>query len=464
MAFLDDLPTFVSRDRNQHRADARQLDQFRRRDFSSMTTEINRIRKHEKLPVRAFPLVWRLCRDWGRSYILRPHRDFAGLTKAQTEELKKLYRKLRVNRVLRNVQEKLAVMNAVVVTCTPQGAWNGPLALESWCVHQVSDPVFADPQVTDIRLAQRVEIAVAVQVTLDNVVMGRRVYTPSEAWVEVGGKRLRGIFREDMKNPFGRIPMVAIHREEPADGEFWPVIAYDALMVSIAVNLLLSMVEHVSHNASFPERTLSGSNADHVAKRMRTGVKGIIPLPSTAQNPLEYKIHNLNPATDKTLEVVERIVKHWAVNNYISPESLIGSSGITGDAKAVERQDQDEELKRNEGDFEDFEQDLCELIIETRRLTALTRLREVPEVTVRHRHVESDRNVLQRAQAREVLMSQGFLDAVEDLAGELGVDREKAETALFKTIDVYRRIREARGDTGKTAGLDRTEKAVGGAS
>ena len=95
------------RNDTQHRSRSRQLEEFRRGDWSTMATELaNVISNDAPIQLRHVPVVPGVCDVMATMYVRRPDREFSGKQLA-TLEAESLWRRAGAERALRRAEHAL---------------------------------------------------------------------------------------------------------------------------------------------------------------------------------------------------------------------------------------------------------------------------------------------------------------------------------------------------------------------
>lgn len=438
---FDEHATF---DLDSFRDDSEQLHEFLTLDFSSMDSEISALFAHQRPPLRFVRLVWRVARELAPLYVRRPERTFDGVPSSVVGQLERCYEKNRFDRFMRVLSRQAVVQNTQIVSADPVSAELAKLRV--WSPFE-ANVEFEDPLEEDIRKAKRVDLRIPLTNEDGRVTYGRRVYTQDSAVVtrNDGQSIVRGIFNPDGTNPFDGIPLRAYRREECIKGFYFPAISQDLLALQIGMNLVLSFVEHIGRHQGFTQRTITGGEAKTAAETSYTGPDYVMAL---AGDDLQLDVHDPNPPTDKTLDALDTTIRLFGAGTYVDVQSLLSkSTGITGDAKAMERQDQDEARRELEKDLESFESEIAGLTLEAMRLKGLKRSQpEDPKVTLDYRYVEPRRNDLQTVQAQEARINLGLDARSRILARESGISVEDAMSTVEENLEEAERLRDMRAE------------------
>jgi hypothetical protein len=366
-----------------------------------------------------------------------------------------LYRRLRFDQFMLRTHQKLIAQNCQIVSFDHDGP--GRERLRSWSPYE-ADVQFTDPLEEDIRRAERVELLIPVARVGGTLHYGKRIYTQTQAWSEVQGNQ-RPLFGDSIEHGFGEVPLRQIRRNDALKGWYWPALSTDMLSVQIGLNIAISDVELICRTQCFGREALTGPGALVAAETMQNGPDFMRIYPADA----EYTYSETNPAVDKYMKAAQFTLDLLTGMNYV-PGSLVDSTGITGNAKAMERQDLEEERERSEVMLEDAEQDIADLIamVVTGSRSSLMSFDSAPRVSVDYRYVEPRTNDLQKSQAREIDFAQGVDSAAEYVARTQGMTVEEASGVIERRLESYLERKAQMGSVPEaTTGLDRTATALG---
>lgn len=428
-----------------------QLEEFRQRRFSSMEDEIRQVFEVDDPPLRFVPLVWRVCKDGAPQYVMDPRRAFGG-TAADIGKLETIYRDSRMNAFLRLISERLVAQTVQIVAVEPLG----PLRVRRTAFSRYEAAVqFEHALDTDIRDAKRVELRVPIKTEVgpntSMVTYGKRVYTRDEAWTEAPGgdaAERSPIFGDSVKHDFGYVPLAVAALEPPQPGFWWPGVAEDLLALQIGVNIWFSDLLDIMMYQCWDREALIGEGAKAAVQQSMHGGPRSIRAFEGDGNDLRHVVTSPNPKAEKYLKAIETLIRVWSANAYVSDQSLLHSTGITGDAKAEERLDQETHRRRMENVMRDFERDLVRLVADVqnhRGSGSLLKLAPPQLETLDFHYVEPRNNTLQDAQAAGLNYALGRDSAIEDVMRRDGVGRKEAESRVFERLDELAEIVRRRG-------------------
>jgi hypothetical protein len=432
-------------DRAQFEADCRQLEDFRRNDFrKAMTGELaNIFEKFDDIHLRHLALVSYYCEVKARQYVRSPLREFEAGSDAQVQKLEELYRRSRIDARLLEAQQRCWACNSVVLTIDP-GVRPMTVDVTPWSPADVI--VHGDPLMTDIRQADRVEIRTPVKRTTDphnhQIWYGTRVYTPEQAYIEARGGEKVGIFREDLSNPFGYVPLVAVRLVSPQAGIFFPHPPGDALSLQIGTIVAVSDMEFHVRMKSSPREVVTGPSAEKVVAKVEVNPDSLVGL---GGRDLTYSAVNLDPRIDRYIEAIGFTQRQWSIFRHLNPDGgLWASTGITGVAKEIERDAEVQDTFRQEEIWREAERDLVEVIADVSRAGPSALAVSSPSVEVDYRYLQARQNDLQEAQSVALLSALGLESASRWVAERDRITLEEARERVEQNLDEQARILEMR--------------------
>lgn len=450
------------------RADSFQLEQFRTLDFgSAMSGELAKVvSKNANIHERYVALVHKFCNDRAKQYVLRPTRKFSAGGATAERKLEEVYTNSAMDWALLGAHQKAEGQSGVVLLVEPDRPLQ--VRVRSFIQAETDVDLGQDLMNRDLRTAAKLTLRWPMRRDGDTILYGRRVYTPTEAWQEgPGSTKKAGLFNRldpgDLRNPLGFIPAVGVQLIEPPHGWWWPRLPLDILSVQIGLIVGLSDIENIVRIKAPGREVVAGEDAKAAVKtRHQAGPEGLLALEGEG---LTYTYASLDPRIDRYLAAIETTLKLCAVYRDVNPDGLWTSSGITGDAKEVEREEILEARKRAELVWASAEQDLAEVV--ARVASVGPRAIELPSarVHVDYHYVQARRNDLQTQQARALACFLGLDSALEIIERtENTPSREYAVSLYEERLQAARELmagwRDESGAIKSPPGLDSIAQQV----
>lgn len=460
LGHLTTFDEFSARDWATFQRDSFQLEAFRTLDFpTAMEGELRKvISKPSNLHLRHLALVAHFCEQKSKQYKRRPTRHFHAGSPEREAKLSTLYRRSKLDQALAEAQHKSWAQSAVVMVpelgTRREGAERyvdpSRINLHSFVGGEVW--VEGDPMLTDLRNADRLTVRWPLRNHLtdgDQIVwFGRRVYTPTEAYVEAPGGSRTGIFNERMTNPLGYVPALGVRHTSPPRGWWWPSLPYDLLTVQIGLIIGMADIENIVRLKTAPREALIGGNAAGAAKNVDGGPETLAVFPGGPD--MRYEVHNLDPRIDRYTAVLELMIKLLGSYRSVNPEGLWASTGITGAAKEVERLPEVEAVETQEVLWGDLEQDLVEVVADLATTGPSALPLTSPKVEVEYHYPQAVQNDLQRAQSLALMAALGLEDLVQLRALQDGTSKDRAREAVAESLEQWKRVVESWKDASGT--------------
>jgi hypothetical protein len=439
------------RNDTQHRSRSRQLEEFRRGDWSTMATELaNVISNDAPIQLRHVPVVPGVCDVMATMYVRRPDREFSGKQLA-TLEAESLWRRAGAERALRRAEHALTAQQSQYILVDPLPG--GGVRLTVLDPYEVEVSLGADPLATSLDEAESVAVRVPIYADGCQVQYGRRTYErqddgswrveASHATASTGGPRRASsaVYRDEAGEalasmPFDRLPIVSIRAIDPPRGLWVPDISEDLRSIQIGTTIALSDIENICRAQCYGDRVLYGPGATVAARTMEHGPNNLMVFDSGGESGLSYQLVNSNPAVQKYIDALERTLTLFERFRHLPAGTV--SQGITGDAKAVDREELEMVRERRRALWEEAETDLAQTIAMVAGVDGWDTL----SVRVEHRPLAPRRNDLQVAQATALNAALGLVDPVKLRAEADGISREeaaeRAERDIAYTLDRLR--------------------------
>lgn len=448
--------------RSERASSAKQLEEFRNRDFRSMAIELGRLFPADKdlmsKGLRCCDLCAKACSDLAIQYDVPPQRRFLDVNDTQAARWAEVYDELGVNDALALGEQQTVAQQSMVYGVWPDT--RGRLRITRFLPgFQVESVSFDDPWAAaggDVQDAAKVVLVRSAFFPGDSYQPGpttqfvaRVTLTRDEAYITMPDGTRAGVFRDDMRNPLGFVPVAGTRRALPIDDVDWiPEVAQDLASVHIGTNLGMTDWEHLIRQDGPKTVYAAGMGAKLMSKdTIKKLAGGIVPIPGD----IALTSLDSSPPVDKYIMAIDRSVSLFAQFRNLRPE---GYSGNTGAAKQVDRYALEQERLKQENRLRQLERSLARLIARVHVLTQRSALTlEEPRVDVSYVYPRTRENVLQEAQALPILMAMGLGDAVDEIVANEKVTEVEAERRWLKRMARWREV--VKGGAMRVPGLDR---------
>lgn len=424
------------------RADSFQLEQFRTHDFkTAMDGELEAvIQKHDHIQERYLAFVDYFSAWKSQQYLKHPTREFSAGSVARNAKLTSVYKMSGMDAALSVAQQKAAGQNSVVLAFDPTLS---PLRVKPMSFIPGEVEIDGDLMLDDLRDAAQVALRWPVGRlgrplhgdAISTTVFGRRVYTRNEAWIEWPTGKKVGFFNpadpDDLTNPLGYIPLVGVRLTEAPHGWYLPRLPLDLLSVQLALIIGLSDIEGIVRLKAGGREIVIGPGAGAAVQRnVVAGPEGLWALEGDAD--LKYEAVSIDPRIDRYIEGLELLIKLFARYRFANPDGAWSSSGITGDAKALEAEEQLQERCRQEMIWETAEHKIVEVVADIAKLGPSALDVKNPTLNIEYHYPAPRRNDLQTSQAEALAIALGQLDPVQSLAQKRGIPNDAQAVTLWE--------------------------------
>jgi hypothetical protein len=415
-------PTTLWLDRLAFREQSKILEQFHRRDFSYIRRELRRIapRSCDRMVSHNVPFVARYAEELSQHYVRPPVRKWVGVPDASSEELKRIYKGLRIDRFMLRLHEVLMVQRTVVVVALPNR--RGGLTLWMLAPHSVEvDPDPTDPESLSSALAIRCKIPVLER---DDVIQyGILEMTPRKISLRGADGFERGVWAPDMRNPFRAYPAFAVRLGIPQAGDFFCPAPEDLLQTQVALNIALTLSDWIGRYQSWGQAVVTGmKKAD--AEKWTVGPDTILGLEEGET--FDYK--QAQATLEQYLKSTRAFLEYTLSLNNISPDLLLKGRSLTALARQMDMLDRETSRARQEEELRGAEQGLYSLIRDAYEVLGMPL--ELPRdsyVEVTYAKPMAPVDPLHDAQAAAIRREAGLESAAEQLAKERNVSLEDAQ-------------------------------------
>lgn len=443
---------------------SRDLEEMRTQNFGAAQREADTICPTDTPPVVPLNLVDRVCKELAECYGLPPTRTVTRLDSAASAAITRIFDR-DWNEAFSAAAQQCVAQNAVVISIDA-GRRLGRPVVNSWVPWQVTvvfdDPTRASGSIQD---ADRVEIIVPhiVEQTPASTVVNfaTRVYTPEAAWLQVG-KVQRPLIGGSIYHNLGYVPLAGMRRVSHRDGLWLPNLPEDILAQALVTTMAVSDWAHIMRHQSFTRDYWWGAAAGKMAREMPSSPRAAIVLDAPSVEDIGHATVQPNPPVATYIAATNTALEYFASARCISRTSLRESSGITGEAKAEERIDQERERRAGESRCQRFEREALQVCVDVLRLSGEPAFAApaTPEMEVRYQYVRPRSDALHVVQADAMMIAQGRSSPEELVARDEGMSLERA-TALVASRAKVPTEAETEPTPDKPSGLVEPAAAAG---
>lgn len=423
---------------------SQQLDELARDEYVSMAAELAKAFPNTKnMPRRYVPLVSRYVSELSGYYASTVTRKFGpDQPAASWQKLTDIYSNSMVTRTLGNVEEALWTQNSIIIIPMPDGPRKVRLILaRPWqCEVLIADPLYANEPRGWMLLRVRIPIAT----TTGMVTFGLMEISPTHAWRQVGGTKI-GIYAPDFSNPFGRIPVVIVHRRDPADGQVFGPVNQPLLSLAIALCLRESDLELLVHTQGWGQKVVIGADPAMKPKEVQVGPDKLLYLygdgPDGGASP-DMKVVQGQPPIAQIVGHMESSMRLWCSLLGLSPDAFLRvNTSLTASSRLFSDRDREEVRQRIKPRLATCEQQLAMNIADVSNVSGLLAI-DATAVSVSVSWVSPEAAVdpLHDAQADTANVALGATRRSEVIARRRGISQADAEAVLDANIAEATRI------------------------
>lgn len=450
----DDSQTGGARWREVMRA----LHEYLRRDMRDARTQEKALypRTWDQHVVRTVPFVWALARELATAYIQEPGRrwttpDGKPLSDDTQRMIAAVYKRARVNRIMRNAHRQLVAMNNATVWVWPHPA-SGEVSLQLIPPHE-QEVLMATPfgLAEDDCAAWRLRVPVPMPPDPQMYSWAIAEITQTRAtWTDASGElKGRGVYTTDGVNPWGLIPVAHLRGTEPGPGEWWAPAPEDILDAQRAINHDLTDVGTVARLQAFGQPVFKGSGPKDSELAMGPET-AIIVGPEG-----DFSFAQADPKLDGYVQQNREYSSAVIGMNGLNPATFTKSTGITAVAKQMELIDRESYRKEHLEILRAAEQRIYDVIrAQINWMRSGVEVFPAALVEVEYREPIMPIDPLHDAQALQLQIAMGLTSAARARALRDGTSVEEAQ----------RKIDEERRGAAPEVQTDTTQTPAPGAS
>lgn len=423
---------------------SQQLDELSRDEYSSIASELAKAFPNTKnMPRRYVPLVSRYVSELAGYYDSTVVRKFGPDQPAEAwQKLTDVYSNSKVSRTLSEVEQALWVQNSCIIIPMPDGPRKVKLFVaRPWqCEVLIADPLYASEPRGWMLLRVRVPIAT----TTGMVTFGLMEITPTTAYRQVGGTKV-GLYADDFSNPFGRIPVVMVHRRTPPEGQVFGPVNQPLLSLAIALCLRESDLELLVHTQGWGQKIVTGADPAMKPKEVAVGPDKLLYLYADGGDPgakPDMKIVQGNPPIAQIVGHMESSMRLWCSLLGLSPDAFLRvNTSLTASSRLFSDRDREDVRSRIKPRLASCEQELAMNIADVSNLSGLLAI-EATAVTVSVSWMSPEAAVdpLHDAQADAAGVDLGVYARSEIIARRRGIAQADAVKILDANIAEAKRI------------------------
>ena len=419
-------------DEVQFKRDSRQLDLLSRGDFANIKIDLSYLYPATpSIPVRAIPFVQRYVAELSGLYQRPVVRRFigTGMDTATWQTLQAAYTDSKIDhQTLSYVEQQLWVQNTVFLLVLPDGP--GRVHVQTILPWQIDRVIVRDPfRAAEPRQWKEVWVQVPAQVAENQVVFGRMHITPDEAWRELGGQRV-GLFADDLSNPFGYIPLIAVHRLRPDPGRFSCPIAQAVLNLQVALCTQQADNELIIRHCAWPQKVIENGDIEQMTESVTLGPDKVHVLvhggDPSRPSPTLRVVQGQVPVAE-LVQMAEHQIRLYCSMLGLDPSSFMRvNTAVTASARLFAAQDRQAQRDKILPVLADMEYELMRKVVEVLSFGQPFPVPVDLNVNTTYNMAEQVADPLNAAQALKTEIELGISSAVDAVKQREGVGDSEA--------------------------------------
>ena len=414
----------------QFKRHSRQLDLLSRGDFDNIKLDLVSMYPNTDIPVRAIPFVQRYVAELSGLYQRPVVRRFRGdaIDTATWKSLQDVYAASKVDTELAYIEQQLWTQNSIYVIALPDGP--GRVHLQTILPWQIDRVIVRDPlRASEPDQWTEVWIQVPTMVAENQVVYGRMKITRTEAWRDVGGQRV-GIYAEDGTNPFGYVPLIAVHRLRPDPGRYSCPIAQSVLNLQVALCVQQADNELIVKHCAWPQKVIENGDIAQLTESISLGPDKVHVLirtgDPTAPSPVLKVVQGVVPVAE-LVQMAEHQIRLYCSMLGLDPSSFMRvNTAVTASARLFAAQDRQSQRDKILPVLAELEDQLLKAIVNALRLSQPLPVPANLGVDVTYNMVEQVSDPLNAAQALKTEIELGISSAPDAVRTRDGVGKTEA--------------------------------------
>jgi hypothetical protein len=426
----------------QFRDDSRDLDELSSGSYAAIKRAVDNQYKNTNMEVRAIPFVERYVAElaglYGRSLV----RTFPGLDNDQARKMHAVYKASKFNAAMAKVERSLWTQNTVLVAVLPNGV--GRVRIVPILPWQVTEVVVADPiDAADPANWSKLVANVPASINNGQTVLGELELSETTARRQVGGT-WQGIYNAEGTNPFGRLPIVAMHRVDPILGRWAAPVNEAVLNLQVSLSLQNSDNDLIVKECAWPQKVLEGATLRQQFEEIALGPDKVLAIMRSgdpdAPAPSLKVVQGQVPVTE-LVNYAEHKIRLYCSLLGMDPSSFIRTNtAVTASARLFSEQDRARHRRKLEPVLLGGETELAQLVAAVLQLREPMTFPREFGAAVRWAVFEPSADPAQAANARAADYANGVSSPSRDVAREKGISEARALAMVKRNLAESREL------------------------
>ena len=423
------------------------LSKFQKRDFSPIQDIIAQLfpNSYDRRLPRDIPIVESISKQHAIWYRRPPTRNFQltsgdPLSNNQLRALRNLYKGLRINEVMKRINEQCIIQRTVVAVVLPQPGSNLLQVMTFEPYEMEVDP--APLQSSDVQACARegeFRFRIPVQTSFDRITYGTMILSSTKAVRTYNGVE-EGIFNEDGTLPAefnGQVPIAVCRLGTPMKGDFFAPLPTDVYDSQVSLGISFSDIDY-RNRFDFAQKVVTNATRPEL-EEMVMGSDRIISL----MDDQKMEILNVPSNTGEFMKAQESFLKYVSTHNSLNPAAFTAQGQATAVSKMLDLHDRDSMRQDQLMALRDCEAQLYNAIRINLNAGLKTESWPAAEVSVEYKETPLPENKLQMQQAQRMMFEDGMSSPSRELARNQGIAIEDAKRQIAENLEEYNAIKMA---------------------
>ena len=423
------------------------LSKFQKRDFTPIQDIIMQLfpNSYDRRLPRDIPIVESIAKQHAIWYRRPPSRSFAlnsgePLSPNQLRALRTIYRGLKVDEVMKRMNEQCIIQRTVVAVVLPIAGTN---LLQIMTFEPFEMEVDPSPlQSGDVQACARegeFRFRIPVKSDFDRITYGTMKISSSRAVYDYQGTET-GIWNEDGSMPSefgGQVPIAVCRLGTPMKGDFFANLPTDVYDTQVSLGISFSDIDY-RNRFDFAQKVITNATRPEL-EEMVMGSDRIVSL----MDDQKMEILNVPSNTGEFTKAQESFLKYVSTHNSLNPAAFTAQGQATAVSKMLDLHDRDSMRQDQLMALRDCENQLYNAI--RMNLNAGIRSDSWPaaEVTVEYKETPLPENKLQMQQATRMAFEDGMSSPARELSKLQGISLEEARRQIAENLEEYAAVKAA---------------------
>lgn len=423
------------------------LSKFLKRDFTPIQDIIMQLfpNSYDRRLPRDIPIVESIAKQHAIWYRRPPTRSFSltngtPLSNNQVRALRTIYRGLKIDEVMKRINEQTIVQRTVTAVVLPIAGTN---LLQIMTFEPFEMEVDPSPlQSSDVQACARdgeFRFRIPVRSSFDRITYGTMKISSKKAVYDYNGVE-QGIWNEDGSLPAefgGQVPIAVCRLGTPMKGDYFANLPTDVYDTQVSVGISFSDIDY-RNRFDFAQKVITNATRPEL-EQMVMGSDRVISL----MDDQKMEVLNVPSNTTEFMNAQEAFLKYVSTHNALNPAAFTAQGQATAVSKMLDLHDRDSMRQDQLMALRDCENQLYNAI--RMNLNAGIKSDSWPQadVTVEYKETPLPENKLQMQQATRIAFEDGMSSPARELSRAQGISLEEAKRQIAENLEEYAAIKSA---------------------